>query len=114
MVHSAAKVYISHDFKILTHIGVATGSGFIIDGTGLVATNAHVVRHSNNLMITLCDGTQVNGKVHSYDLATDLALVEITDSIGKPFPIMEIGCSANLRVGMSKNRLVKSSNDLFE
>lgn len=60
---------------------MATGSGFIIDSNGLVATNAHVVagtaQTGGRLLVTLSDGRKFPGKVHSYDSTLDIALVKL-------------------------------------
>jgi S1-C subfamily serine protease len=53
------------------------GSGVLIDATGLVLTNAHVVDHVDSVAVTLADGRQVDGTVQGADPVTDLALVQI-------------------------------------
>ena len=73
------------------------GSGVIIDSSGLVLTNAHVVERVDDVTITLQNGNQVDGKVVGTDQITDLALVKI-----KEFPGIEsakLGDSENIQVG---------------
>jgi serine protease Do len=53
------------------------GSGFIVDAAGYVLTNAHVVRGSREIAVTLADGRKVPGSVLSIDDETDLALLKI-------------------------------------
>nr|YP_002048762.1 Serine protease, trypsin family:Chymotrypsin serine protease [Paulinella chromatophora]ACB42552.1 Serine protease, trypsin family:Chymotrypsin serine protease [Paulinella chromatophora] len=53
------------------------GSGILIDATGLVLTNAHVVDQVDLVVITLADGHQVSGSVVSADPVTDLAVLRI-------------------------------------
>ncbi len=53
------------------------GSGVLIDASGLVLTNAHVVDHVDAVAVTLADGRQVDGTVQGADPVTDLALVRI-------------------------------------
>lgn len=53
------------------------GSGVLIDDSGLVLTNAHVVDHVDSVAVTLADGRQVDGTVRGADPVTDLALVKI-------------------------------------
>jgi len=79
--------------------GQSSGSGFIIDSNGLVATNAHVVIHSPTVKVTLHDGTVYNAKVHSMDKHTDIALVQITDVLEEPLSTIEFGDSTELRAG---------------
>mmetsp|Transcript_8400 Transcript_8400/g.9587 ORF Transcript_8400/g.9587 Transcript_8400/m.9587 type:complete len:432 (-) Transcript_8400:403-1698(-) len=79
--------------------GHASGSGFVIDSSGLIATNAHVVQRSENVIISLSDGREFNAKVHSMDKHTDIALVKITDILSAPLVPIEFGDSSELRAG---------------
>ena len=45
--------------------GTTNGSGFIINETGLILTNAHVVRNRKNVKIKLADGQRFTGTVQS-------------------------------------------------
>ena len=58
------------------------GSGVIIDSSGLVLTNAHVVERVDSVIITLQNGNQVDGTVLGTDQITDLALVKIKELPG--------------------------------
>ena len=73
------------------------GSGVIIDSSGLVLTNAHVVEKVDRVIITLQDGNQVDGSVVGTDQVTDLALVKIQDSPG--LESAQLGDSENIQVG---------------
>jgi len=53
------------------------GSGVVIDASGLVLTNAHVVDRADLVEVTLADGRQVDGSVVGADPVTDLAVVRI-------------------------------------
>ena len=73
------------------------GSGVIIDNTGLILTNAHVVERVDRVTITLQNGNQFDGKVVGTDEVTDLALVKIRE-----FPGLEsakLGDSEDIQVG---------------
>jgi len=73
------------------------GSGVIIDSSGLVLTNAHVVERVDRVIITFQNGNQVDGTVLGTDQVTDLALVKI-----KEFPGLEsakLGDSEDIQVG---------------
>ena len=83
----------------MSNRGYSTGSGFIVDSSGLVVTNAHVVRNSNRFKITLHDGRELVGVLHSKDKASDLALVKIVNDTGEKFPVARIGTSSTLRPG---------------
>ena len=73
------------------------GSGVIIDSSGLVLTNAHVVERVDRVIITLQNGNQVDGTVVGTDQVTDLALVKIKD-----YPDLQsakLGDSEDIQVG---------------
>ncbi|HRU04528.1 MAG TPA: trypsin-like peptidase domain-containing protein [Candidatus Brocadiia bacterium] len=59
------------------------GSGVILDASGLVATNAHVIRRASNLCLSLSDGKQYEGELLAADMDADLALLRIRG--GGPF-----------------------------
>ncbi len=74
------------------------GSGFIIDSTGVVLTNAHVVNGADRVTITLKNGKTLDGKVKGVDEVTDLAVVKV-DPGSVSLPIVALGDSDNVRVG---------------
>jgi serine protease Do len=55
------------------------GSGFIIDGSGLVLTNEHVVRGATELVVTLPDGRDFDAELVGSDEVTDLALLRLRE-----------------------------------
>jgi len=73
------------------------GSGFIIDKSGLVLTNAHVVDQADKVTVRLKDGRTFQGKVKGIDEVTDLAVVKI--NAGNNLPIAPLGASDTLHVG---------------
>lgn len=73
-----------------------TGSGFIIDPTGHILTNEHVVHGADQLMVTLKDGRKYPGRVVGADQKTDLAVVKID---AKNLPYAELGDSNVLEPG---------------
>jgi len=74
-----------------------SGSGFIFDSRGYVATNDHVVREARNIRVTLPDGRSfADAKVVGQDPRTDLAVLKIE---GTNLPVARIGDSDQLRVG---------------
>jgi S1-C subfamily serine protease len=74
------------------------GSGFIIDKSGIVLTNAHVVDRADRVTVTLKDGREFTGKVLGTDEVTDLAVVKV-DSRGANLPVASLGDSSQLAVG---------------
>ena len=76
---------------------IGQGSGVIIDKSGLVLTNAHVVERVDQVMITLQNGNQVDGKVIGTDQVTDLALVKVNDF--SDLESAKLGDSEDIQVG---------------
>ncbi|HEU5317593.1 MAG TPA: trypsin-like peptidase domain-containing protein [Chloroflexota bacterium] len=66
------------------------GSGAIIDASGVVLTNYHVVRGSSRLDVVLSDRTRYSGQVLGGDPQNDLAVVRLVDSPGK-LPTLPLG-----------------------
>ena len=75
-----------------------SGSGFIFDARGYVATNDHVIRDARNIRVTLPDGRAFGDvKVVGRDPRTDLAVLKI-EALPN-LPVARIGDSDQLRVG---------------
>src|SRR3989454_1068887 len=75
----------------------STGSGFVIDASGLIVTNAHVIEGAAAIQVRLADGRRFPGKVVGRDNRVDLALLKIEGAPGlTPLPL---GDSNRLRVG---------------
>ncbi|ALB43198.1 MULTISPECIES: HhoA/HhoB/HtrA family serine endopeptidase [unclassified Anabaena] len=73
------------------------GSGFILDKSGVILTNAHVVDKADKVTVRLKDGRTFEGKVKGIDEVTDLAVVKI--NAGKDLPVAPLGASNNVQVG---------------
>jgi S1-C subfamily serine protease len=74
------------------------GSGFIIDSSGIVLTNAHVVNEADTVTVTLKDGRTFEGQVQGVDEVSDLAVVKLKGVQGK-LPVANLGNSDNIAVG---------------
>jgi serine protease Do len=63
------------------------GSGFLVDPSGLIVTNEHVVQRAQDLKIkvTLNDGRSFNARYVAGDPASDLALIRIEDGGVLPY-----------------------------
>lgn len=72
------------------------GSGFIIDKTGMLLTNAHVVNDADKVTVRLRDGRTFRGEVLGVDEPSDLAVVKIE---GDNLPVATLGDSSQLQVG---------------
>ncbi|HKB95938.1 MAG TPA: DegQ family serine endoprotease [Rhizomicrobium sp.] len=73
------------------------GSGFIIDASGYVVTNNHVIEDSDQITVSLQDGTQLPARVVGRDTKTDIALLKVVSK--KPLPATRFGDSDKARVG---------------
>ena len=73
------------------------GSGFIIDPTGYIVTNNHVIADADEITVTLHDDTKLSARLVGRDTKTDLALLKV-DPV-KPLPSVPFGDSAKSRVG---------------
>lgn len=74
------------------------GSGFIIDKTGYIITNNHVIDNAEKIMVILYDDTSFEAKVVGKDPKTDVALLKIDPKKIK-LKAVEFGNSNDLRVG---------------
>jgi serine protease Do len=73
------------------------GSGFIVDRTGYILTNYHVVEGADRITVTLADGRAFRGTVVGSDPAIDVALVHIPNV--SDLPVAPLGNSDELRAG---------------
>jgi len=73
------------------------GSGFIIDASGLVVTNNHVIADADEITIILNDGSKLKAEIIGRDLKTDLALLKVKPD--KPLKAVQFGDSDKLRLG---------------
>jgi serine protease Do len=73
------------------------GSGFIIDSSGLVVTNNHVIANAEQITVTLSDDTTLQADVIGRDAVTDLALLKVEPKA--PLPAAEWGDSNKTKVG---------------
>ena len=76
----------------------ARGSGFIVDPSGTVITNNHVVKGAKSVSVMLDDGTELSAKVIGRDERTDLAVLKVNNG-GKALPFIQLGDSAAVRPG---------------
>ncbi len=77
---------------------MAQGSGVVIDDSGHVLTNNHVVADSQKLTVTLSDGHTYDASIAGTDPSTDLAVVTIKNAPSDLTPIA-LGDSESLKVG---------------
>jgi len=73
------------------------GSGVIVDSSGIVVTNNHVIKDADEIKVALSDGRQLESKVLLRDETTDLAVLKIEAK--EKFPVVSLGNSDDVEVG---------------
>jgi serine protease Do len=76
---------------------MGAGSGFIIDPSGLIVTNNHVVGHADKIVVSLTNGTRLAARVIGSDELTDVALIKV--QANGPLPAVAFGDSRVVEVG---------------
>jgi serine protease Do len=72
------------------------GSGVIIDETGYILTNEHVIREADRITVTLTDGREFKGEVKGRDERSDLAVIKIE---AEHLPYAKLGDSDKVKIG---------------
>src|SRR4051794_10409714 len=75
-----------------------TGSGVVIDTTGNVVTNRHVVEGATKVTVTMWDGSEIPAKVVGTDPRTDVAVVRL-EKVPKGLIAARLGDSERMEVG---------------
>lgn len=75
----------------------AVGSGFVVDPSGYIVTNNHVIEGADKISVILHDGTHLSADVKGRDPKTDLALLKVEAK--KLLPYVTFGDSNAARVG---------------
>ncbi len=73
------------------------GAGFILDPSGIIVTNNHVVGRATDIMVTLSDGTKLPATLVGQDELTDIAVIKVNG--GHPLPAVSWGDSRQVQVG---------------
>jgi len=73
------------------------GSGFVIDPSGYILTNNHVVENADEIVVKLPTGKEFKAKVVGRDQKTDIALIEIHGA--SDLTPVALGNSGDLKVG---------------
>ena len=73
------------------------GSGFIVDTSGIVVTNNHVIADADEINVIMNDGTKIKAELVGVDKKTDLAVLKFKPV--KPLVAVKFGDSDKLRLG---------------
>ena len=74
------------------------GSGVLVRSEGIIVTNHHVVKGSNEIKVALADRREFEATLILADERTDLAVLRI-DTGGEKLPVLQLGDSDELEVG---------------
>jgi len=87
---------VSIDVDILE--GISSGTGCVVDPTGIILTSSHVIEGFKDIKITLPDGKSYTGEIvaDNHD-SSDFTLIKI--KVEKPLKIIKLGDSSKVRVG---------------
>jgi len=81
----------------MNHHATALGSGFIVDPSGYIVTNNHVVGRSQKITVVFHDNSRHSATIVGRDDKTDLALIKVETKDKLPF--VTWGSSDNVKVG---------------
>ena len=73
------------------------GSGFVVDATGLIVTNNHVVEGATSIEVHFQDSTILKAELVGRDPKTDIAVLRVKSD--RPLPVVSFGDSDHLRIG---------------
>ena len=73
------------------------GSGFVIDASGIVITNNHVIGDANDISVIFADGTRLKAEIVGKDTKIDLAVLRVKSD--KPLKAVPFGDSEKMRPG---------------
>ncbi len=76
---------------------LGAGSGFVIDPSGVIVTNTHVVEGAEKITVSFADGSELPARVLGTDTLTDIAVIKVTPK--HPLPYVTWGDSRTLAVG---------------
>jgi serine protease Do len=73
------------------------GSGFVIDPSGIIITNNHVIADANDITVIFTDGQKLKAEIIGKDPKVDVAVLKVKPE--KPLKSVKFGDSDKMRVG---------------
>jgi S1-C subfamily serine protease len=106
---------VSVDVAATAEGGPAGGSGFVVDETGHIVTNQHVVEGAEDISVRFADGARWEAEVVGQDPSTDVAVIKVeaprealkpltlgdSDSVGVGEPVIAIGNPLNVGISVT-------------
>lgn len=113
---TVVKDEVSNRLMVVKPVGIAryarNGAGVILDASGIIVTNAHIVADAGRVNVTLYDQTTVEGKVILLSLDDDLAFIQIKAEksyVGLPLAEAESIKLGNPVYNVGKSEVIKDS-----
>jgi serine protease Do len=75
------------------------GSGFVIDASGIIVTNNHVIEGADEIVANFNDGSKLTATLLGRDEKTDIAVLQVKPTEAKPLKALKFGSSDAMRVG---------------
>lgn len=73
------------------------GSGFVVDPSGIIVTNNHVIEGADDIEINFANGSKLKATLMGRDTKTDLAVLKVESA--KPLAFVPLGDSRKMRIG---------------
>ena len=89
------------------HLGIFVGSGFIVDPTGLIVTNKHVIEDAAAIRVTFQNRREVRAQLYASAVSIDLAVLKV--NLPMALPTLSFGNSDALEMGQ---RVIAIGNPL--
>jgi serine protease Do len=80
-----------------TGVRQSVGSGFVVDPSGFIVTNNHVIEGAYEITVTFADGRTVPAKRAGESTCVDVAFLQV--DVGKPIPAVTLAAGNGLRIG---------------
>jgi serine protease Do len=91
------KQYYGEDYSEGTLRSKSLGSGVIVNGDGLIVTNAHVVQRASDISVVLLDGTELEASVLKINQEDDMAVIKIT--LPRPIKPLRFADTGKVMIG---------------
>jgi len=95
-VVNVSEVKLMADAYLHIHPVQGVGSGFVIDKEGYILTNAHVVLNSQEIKVSMEEGTTFSGEITGIDTIMDVAVVHVD---ARDLPVPEMAKKNDLKIG---------------
>ena len=89
------------------HLGVFVGSGFIVDPSGLIVTNKHVIEDAAVIRVTMHNRQEIPAQLYAAAAGIDVAVLKV--NLPAPLPTVSFGNSDALEIGQ---RVIAIGNPL--